>query len=102
MMKKFNKFLFLLTSLIALPLAGCSTTPESNDTELKKLVTEVHLDQDFITLEVGESIELQPIISFKDTIAGMDVIVIQNGKHQYRSTILFLLLVKTKKLLQKN
>lgn len=66
MMKKFNKFLFLLTSLIALPLAGCSTTPESNDTELKKLVTEVHLDQDFITLEVGESIELQPIISFKD------------------------------------
>ena len=64
-MKKFSKFLMLASFLIALPLAGCSNEPAA-EVQDKKLVTEVVLDQSFVTLEIGESVELVPLITFKD------------------------------------
>ncbi len=65
-MKKFTKFLMLASFLFALPLAGCNEASGNDATALKKLVSEVSLNETILSLEVGESFELIPTIVFKD------------------------------------
>ena len=60
MMNKFRKFLMLASFLIALPLAGCNGGDTGNDAALKKLVSEVSLNETDVVLEVGETVELVP------------------------------------------
>ena len=65
-MKKFSKFLMLASFLIALPLAGCNEATGLDDATLKKLVSEVSLNENELIMEVGETFELTPTIVFKD------------------------------------
>lgn len=65
-MNNIRKLLMMTSFLIALPLAGCNAETDLSDKELKKLVQEVAFDLDSVTLEVGETVQLNSTVTFKD------------------------------------
>ena len=62
------KKLLLLATLLALPLASCSgqELPDVTPSEDKSLVSEVHFDQTYLPLDVGDTAQLTYTVSFKD------------------------------------
>lgn len=68
-MKKAYKTSLILAGFISFALSGCSNiplVPNTNGSDAKKLVSDVSLDFEYLSLEIGMVQTLQATVSFKD------------------------------------